>query len=107
MDLVEEQDRPPSVRAKPFGRTRDHLPHLRHRRGDGRELFERCARHPGDDPCERRLSASRRPVQDGGADAILLDRKPQRRALAEDVRLADERLERLRPHAQRERRRLR
>ena len=29
------------------------------------------------------------------------------RALAEDVRLADERLERLRPHAQRERRRLR
>ena len=36
------------------------------------------------------LPAARRPVEDRRADAVLLDREPQRRALAEHVRLADE-----------------
>ena len=45
-----------------------------------------------------------RTVEDHRADAVLLDREPERRALAEHVPLADELVERRRAHAQRERR---
>ena len=45
-----------------------------------------------------------RPVEDRGADAVLGDREPQRRLLAEDLLLPDEVVEPLRAHPKRERR---
>src|SRR5262249_14128239 len=59
----------------------------------------------GDDPRQRRLAASRRPVEDHRADAVLLDRKSQRRAVAKHMTLTDELLERRRTGALGERRR--
>ena len=93
VDLVEEEDRPLSVRAEPLAGARDHLAHLRDRRRHGRELLERRAGRVGDDAGERRLAAARRAVEDHRADAVLLDREPERRARAEDVLLADELVE--------------
>jgi hypothetical protein len=107
VDLVEEQDRPLPVRAEPLPGARDHLAHLRDRRRHGRELLEVGAGRVRDHAREGRLPASRRPVQDRRADAVLGDRQPQRRLLAQDLRLAHEVVEPLRPHPKRERRGLR
>ncbi len=48
-----------------------------------------------------------RAVEDHRADPVLLDREPERGALAEDLLLADEVVEPLRPEPERERRDLR
>ncbi len=105
VDLVEEEDRATAVRAQPLPCTGEDGAHLCNRRRDGRQLFEGGARPGGDDPRQRRLAASRRPVEDHRADAVLFDRQAQRGALAEDLPLADELLQRCRPRALRERRR--
>ena len=52
---------------------------------------------------ERRLAGARRPVEDHRVRAAGLDRRAQRRALAEQVLLADEVVERARAHARGER----
>jgi hypothetical protein len=104
VDLVEEEDRALAVRAEPLAGPRDRLAHLRHRRGDGRELLERRAGRVRDDARERRLAAARRAVEDGRADAVALDRQAERRTGAEHVLLADELLERPRAQPDRERR---
>ena len=107
VDLVEEQDRPLRVRPEPLPRARDHLAHLGDRRRHGRELLEVGAGRVRDHARERRLPAPGRPVEDRRADAVLGDREPQGRLLAEDLLLADEVVEPLRPHPKRERRGLR
>ena len=65
-------------------------PHVGDRRRDGRELLEGGPGRRSDDPRERRLPASGRAVEDRRADPVLLDRAGERRALADDVSLADE-----------------
>ena len=90
VDLVEEEDRAPARRAERLACPRENLAHVLDRRGHGRQLLERRARRRGDDPRERRLAAAGRAVQDRGVHAILLDRVPQGRALAEHVLLPDE-----------------
>src|SRR5262249_13956725 len=55
----------------------------------------------------RRLADSGRAEEDRRPDPVLGDRAPQRGALAEHVLLADELVERTRPQAERERRRVR
>ena len=107
MDLVEEQDRPPSLGAKLLAGLRDHLAHLGDGGRDGGELLERGAGLVGDDARECGLSAPGRAVEDHRAHAVLLDREPERRALAEDLLLADEVVEPLGPEPERERRDLR
>ena len=92
------------MRSESLARPRQHLAHHRHRRRDRRQLLERGSGHARDDARERRLAAARRAVEDHRADAVLLDREPQGRAFAEHVFLADELVERRRPHAQCERR---
>ena len=69
----------------------------------GGQLLESRAGDARDDPRKGRLPRARRPVEDRRAHAILLDRRPQRRTRREDLLLADELVERLRPHTQRER----
>jgi hypothetical protein len=51
----------------------------------------------GDDAGERRLPASGRPVEDGRANTVLLDRDPEGGAGAEHVLLTDELVEGSRP----------
>src|SRR5207249_3381286 len=64
-----------------------------------RELLELRPGALGDDSGDRRLAHPRRAVEDQRRCAVLVDRSPQRRTGAEDVRLADELVERSRPHA--------
>src|SRR4051794_6486693 len=99
MDLVEEENRALRVRAEPLARAREDLADVRDGRRDGRKLLERRAGHARDDARERRLAASGRPVEDERADAVLLDREAQRRALGKHVALTDEFGERRRAHA--------
>src|SRR5205823_12416249 len=75
-----------------------------HRRRHRRHLLERRAGRGGNNPRERRLAAAGRPVEDRGVDAVLLDRAPQGRALAQDMLLPDELGEGRGPQALRERR---
>ena len=103
VDLVEEEDRPPARPAEPVARAGEHLAHVLHRGGDGGELLELGAGRRRDDARERRLPSSGRAVEDRRADAVLGDREPQRRVLAEHVLLPDELVEALRPQALRER----
>src|SRR3712207_7506032 len=55
-----------------------------------RSLLERGARRGGDDARERRLARPRRAMEDHRVRPAALDRAPQRRALVQQVLLADE-----------------
>jgi hypothetical protein len=103
MNLVEEENRPLSVRAQALACARQNLTHLSDGRGDGRELDEFRAGHARDDPGQRRLAAARRPVEDRRADPVLFDRQTERRACAQDVLLSDELVQRLGPHSESQR----
>ena len=99
VDLVEEEDRPLAVGAETLPAEAITSRTCADRGGHGRQLLEGRAGRVRDHARERRLPAPGRPVQDRGADAVLRDREPQRGMLAEDLLLADEILEPLRPHA--------
>ena len=58
----------------------------------------------GDDPRERRLAGAGRSPEDDRLQQVALDRVAQRRARAEQLLLADELVERARPHPLGERR---
>ena len=104
MDLVEEQDRARAARPEPLAGALKHLADVLHRRGDRRELLERCAGARRDDARERRLARAGRAVEDRRAHAVLGDREPECRALAQHVLLPDELVERARSQPLRERR---
>ena len=104
VDLVEEEDRRLAGGLAPVRRALEHLAHLGAAGLDRRQLLERGARGRGDEPRERRLAGARRPVEDHRVRAALGQRAAQRRALAEQVLLADDLLDRRRAQAHRERR---
>ena len=81
----------------------DHLAHLGAAGVDRRELLERGGGVLGREPRERRLAGAGRPAEDHRVRLARLERGAQRRALAEQVLLADELRERTRPHARGER----
>ena len=87
-----------------LGRARHHLAHLGAARLHGRQLLEGVVGLLRDQPRDRRLARARRPEQDHRVRRALLDRRAQRRALAEQVLLADDLVERLRPHPRGQRR---
>ena len=66
--------------AQPLGRPREHGANVRDRCGDRRQLLERRPGRARDDAGERRLPAPGRPVEHGGADAVLGDRARERGA---------------------------
>ena len=107
VDLVEEEDRPLSVRAEPLARAREYLSDLRDGRRHGGQLLERRACDAATIRASVVLPAPRWPVEDRRAHAILLDRGAQRRPLAEHLLLPDELLQRLRAHSQGQGRHLR
>jgi hypothetical protein len=72
-------------------------------RVDRRGLLERASGPLGDDPRQRGLPRSGRPVEDRAVRLAGLDRRPQGRARGEQVLLADELVEVARPHPHSER----
>ena len=102
VDLVQEEDRVAAGAAALAG-AGDHLAHLGAPRLDGRELLEGGVGVLGGHPRERRLAGPGRAVEDHRVRLAGLDRGPQRARRAQQVRLADELLERARAHARRQR----
>jgi hypothetical protein len=100
VDLVQEEDRPLTVRAEALTCTGDHLAHLGHGRRHRRQLLEVGPGRVRDHARECRLAASRRPVEDRRAHAVLGDREAERRLLAEDLLLTNDVLEPPRSHAE-------
>ena len=105
MDLVEEKDRPAAAAAETLAGLREHLAHVRDRRGDRRQLLELGAGRVRDDPCQCRLARAGRPVEDQRRNAVLLDREAERPAGTDHVLLPDEVVEGRRAQPLRERRR--
>ena len=104
MDLVDEEDRAPSApTAIVFGFCH-HRANFLDSRQDRAEGDESRARHARDDARERRLSGSGRSPENDRLQPIALDGASQRTALAEEILLADELVEGLRPHPFGERR---
>ena len=102
MDLVEEEDRRAAAGA-PLAGARDHLAHLRAAGLDGRQLLERSVRVRGGQARQRGLAGPGRAVQHHRMRVAGLERGAQRRAGREQVLLADELVERGRPHPRGER----
>ena len=92
------------LRAEPLARPHNHGLHVGLARRDRRELLEDRLRARGDDARERRLAGAGRPEEERRRDAVLLDRAAQRGALADELRLARELVERARAQAVGERR---
>ena len=103
VDLVEEEDGPAPVAAPLLGAL-EHRPDLGAAGVDRRLLLEGAVGGGRDDPGDRRLAGARRSVEDHRVRLAGLDRGAQRRALGEQVLLADEVVERARAHPDGERR---
>jgi hypothetical protein len=99
VDLIEEQDRLLSARLAAVGGALDHPAHLRASGLYRAQLLEGSARARGHDPRERRLARSGRAVEHHRVRMPLLDGRAQRRARTEEMRLTDELVQALRPHA--------
>src|SRR5690606_23228842 len=98
VDLVAEQDRAAVLALATLLRLADDLADPRHPLGHRAEHLERLVRVLREQPRERRLAAAWRSPEDHAADAAALDREPERLARAEQVVLADELVQRPRPH---------
>ncbi len=102
MDLVEEEDRRlvrgPAALLGPLDHGADLGPPRVHRR----ELLERPAARGGDDPGQGGLPGARRPVEDRRVRLPGLDRRAQRRALAQQVLLAEKLVQGARSHPDRQ-----
>ena len=106
VDLVEEEDRRLAARLAPVRGAVDDAAHLGAAGLHGAELLEGGVRRARDDPRERRLAGPGRAVEDHRVRPAVGDRAAQRRRLlgrAEQVRLADELVDRARAHAHGER----
>ena len=106
VDLVEEEDRALAVAAEPVARAAACTPRTSSTRAETAESSSNAA--PVVSATMRAsvvFPTPGRPVEDQRAQPVLLDREPERRALAEHVLLADELVERPRPQPLRERRR--
>ncbi len=99
VDLVDEQHRPALLEREPLLRLGDHradLDDARHDRGHGPELG---ADRVGEQAGERGLARPRRAPQQQAREVAPGDGAAERSALPDEVRLADELLERARTHA--------
>jgi hypothetical protein len=103
VDLVEEQHRPPAVVPEPlFGRVKNR-PHLLHPDGGRVHLLELALGVVGYQRRERGLPGPRRAVEDDGRQPVGLQHPPEQLAGGEEVLLADELVQRPRPHPDGER----
>ena len=104
VDFVHEEDRALAELPAALLRLRDRLPDVGdagQHRVDGDEV---AAGGVGDDARQRRLARARRPVEDDRAELVGLDRPAQQPSRPDDVLLADELVQRARPHPRGQRR---
>ena len=105
MNFVNEKHRSPAVMPRLF-RRRHHFLDFLDAGEDGAEAHEVAARFARDDRGQRGLAGARRAPEDHRAQFVALDLLAQRLARPQDVKLAHEFLDGLRPHAVGERRRV-
>ena len=103
VDLVDEQDRLLAVEGEPLASLGDqgaHLGHAAHDRGDGHQPApDGVGEHAG----EARLAAAGRAPEEERAEVAALQGPAQRAALADQVLVADDLVERPRAHSGRQR----
>ena len=100
--LVDEQDCALAVHPKALPGLRRYLPEVGDARRHGADRAEVALRHAGYERGKRRLAGARRPPQYDGRDPVGLDASPQDSARPDDLILADELVERPRPHPRRQ-----
>src|SRR6267143_6760793 len=98
MDLITKQDRALPLILEPLLRLLDDFANARHAFGHGRKSLEMPFGVVGDDLGERRLTGARRPPEDARPDVPAADQVTQRSPRAEQMLLAEELVECLRPH---------
>ena len=104
VDLVDEDDRAPAGRSRGSLGVGHHVLDLLDAGEHGAERHEPRLRRVGDDARERRLAGARRSPEDDRLQQVALDGLAQRPARREQILLADELVERARPHPLGERR---
>ena len=103
VDFVDEQQRPPPLGRKPVVGGGQHLAKFLHAGGDRRKLLKMAAAFAGQQPGERGLARAGRTVKNHRAQPIGLQQPPQQFPFAQKMLLADELVERKRPHPRRQR----
>ena len=93
MDLVQEEDRAPPVLPEPVTGTLDHLTHVFHAGGYGREPLERPLGGECDDLGQGRLARSGRTPEDRRRQPVLLDEASHRSSGTNEVLLPDDLVE--------------
>ena len=104
VDLVHKEDRPPAEGEQAGLGGLDLPAEVLDRAGDGADLHELGVRGVRDDARERGLAGAGRAVEDDRRERVVLDGAPEPAAGAHGLRLPDEAVERVGPHAGRERR---
>ena len=99
MDLVDEEDGALAVHPAPLLRLVHDLAQVGHAGGDGGDGREVGAGEAGDDAGQGGLAAARRPPEDHRGHLVGLDALAQHAALAHQVLLAHELVQRARAHA--------
>jgi len=90
--------------AEAISRRRDHATHFGHVAFYAAQSHELCVRHLRNDVRERGFSGARRTGKNYGRQTIGFNRSAQKFSRPENMFLADEFLEGMRPHPRRERR---
>lgn len=96
VNLVEEQNRAPSMLTEPLTCTLDRFANIFDTGSDGAQLFERSACTSRHGECQRCLARARRTPKDRTRQSVLFDEAAQRAARTDEVFLADHIVERLR-----------
>ena len=103
VDFVDEQQRSLAVGREPIAGRGEDFAQFLHAAGDRADLAEVASRGAGQQPGERGLARAGRAVEDHRPEPIGRQQPPQQFALAEEMLLADELVERSRPHPRRQR----
>ena len=103
VNLVDEQQRPLAAAGQVVAGLVEHFAQLLHAAGHRRKLAELALARGRQQPGQRRLARARRAVEDHRAQPIGRQQSPQQLSLAQKMLLADELVERRRPHPRRQR----
>ena len=102
VDFVDEQQRPLALGREPVVGRREDFAQFLHAAGDRADLLEMAAAFAGQQPGQRGLARARRTVEDHRAEPIGRQQPAEQFPFAEKVLLADELVERGRPHPRRQ-----
>ena len=103
VNFVEEHDRALALLAETGAGALGDLAHILHAGTDGGETLERLRGRAGNELGDGGLARARRPPEDERGESVGFEEDPQRSPGCEQVPLADDVIERHRPHPRRER----